>query len=266
MGKHVLDWRNRNAWLRAIPKYASDVLTNEVRELIERDRPDCWSDVMDWLPDHDDLVPEFEEQLWGYYTHAKAFHGCRPGSVASYFEHGIKGQDADSIISRFREIFFDVPANLLQRAIDKMESRRSAERGRIWLSGDDQEMLKEHGHYIIHGSEYLLALAANIDDHREDYRLRLRKIGIPTIFEVDIPVSIIPSSQRNAVAKMILSEWGQLKARKHLGMSSSPCYVVRADISPCSIKVHYHPSEIVDHHGYRGVYRNDLLVCSYCGQ
>jgi len=267
MIERVLDWRNRRAWLRAIPRYASLILTPDVRKRLEHARPDCWSDVMDWLPNHEHLVPIFCEALWSYYTHVKGFHGCRPESLSSYFENGLKGQAVESIVKKFHRIYADVPSGLRQRAIEQMHQRGLSERGRTWLSGDDKKMIEQHGHYIIHGSEYLMALAARMSDGDrwgEDYRLRLRQIGIPTILEVNIPVALIPDVQKREVGKMILSEWGQIRASKPLRRSSAPCYVVRHDIPAECIKAHYHPAQIIDFHTDNGPYVNTALTCELC--
>ncbi|WP_183140923.1 MULTISPECIES: hypothetical protein [Pseudomonas syringae group] len=267
MPEKVLDWRNRRTWLGDIRSYSTNLLTPELTAELKLQRPKCWSDVMDWLPDHDDVVPEFCEQMSSFYTHFKAFHGCRPESLSSYYVDGLQGQNAEAIIQRFRSLFSDVPLVDLEQAIEEMQHRESSEKGKVWLSGDDQEMLRGFGHYIINGSEYLLALAAklgSVRDDGEDYRLRLRTIGIPTVLEVDIPIDLIPPPQQLAVAKMILSEWGQLRTRRPLGISSSPCYVVRSDIPAECIKAHYHPARIKDFHHYVPTYINKTVRCEYC--
>lgn len=265
MSEKVLDWRNRRSWLRDIHSYASTVLTPELVGALERDRPECWSDVMDWLPNYDEVVPAFCEQMCSFYTHFKAFHGCRPKSLSSYYEHGLRGQSAEPILQTFRTLFADVPEANIEQAIEEMKHRESSEKGKIWLSGDDRLMLQQFGHYVINGSEYLLALAANLSrgDYSEDYRLRLRTIGIPTILEVDIPIDMIPPTQKKEVAQMILSAWGQLRTRRPLGMISSTCYVVHSDIPVECIKAHYHPPKIIDPHQYK-TYINDTLRCDYC--
>lgn len=92
MTHKVLDWRNRRAWLQHVRSYAKPLLTPSLAMVLEQRRPQCWSDVMDWLPNHDDLVPEFCDRMSSFYTHFKAFHGCRPESLSSYYEHGLRGQ------------------------------------------------------------------------------------------------------------------------------------------------------------------------------
>tara|TARA_R110000868_G_scaffold349834_1_gene611159 strand:+ start:2081 stop:2752 length:672 start_codon:yes stop_codon:yes gene_type:complete len=220
---------------------------------------------MDWLPNHDDVVPYFCDQMSSFYTHFKAFHGCRPESLSSYYEQGIRGQNAESIVQKFRALFADLPKTDIEQAIENMKRRESSEKGKIWLSGDDGEMLDQFGHYLINGSEYLLALAANLErgNYSEDHRLRLRTIGIPTIIEVDIPVDLIPPAQKLAVAKMILSKWGQLRTRRPLGMSLSTCYVVHSDIPAECIKGHYHPPSILDPHQHKN-YINKEIRCDHC--
>lgn len=266
MTQRVLDWRNRRAWLQHIRSYAKPLLTPKLVAVLERRRPDCWSDVMDWLPNHDDLVPEFCDLMSSFYTHFKAFHGCRPESLSSYYDHGLRGQNADLIIRKFRQLFADLPPASLDQAIEKMKHRESNERGRTWLSGDDRQMVRDFGHYIINGSEYLLALAAKLGGghYEEDYRLRLRTIGIPTVLEVDIPIELIPPAQKLEVAKMMLSEWGQLRTKRPLGISSSPCYVVRSDIPAECIRAHYHPARIRDFHHCIPTYVNTTVRCDHC--
>lgn len=107
--ERVLDWRDRRKWLMAVPKYASQVLTSDVRKLIEDQRPKCWSDDLTWLPNHEELLPAFSEKLWSYYTHAKAFHGCRPENLATYFDHGLQGQDPERIKAHYQ------PARIVDR-------------------------------------------------------------------------------------------------------------------------------------------------------
>ena len=66
------------------------------------------------------------------------------------------------------------------------------------------------------------------------------------------------------VAKIILSEWGQLRTKRPLGISSSPGYVVRSDIPAECIKAHYHPAKIRDFHHDIPTYINKAVRCDHC--
>lgn len=267
MRQRILDWRNRRSWLGSIRFYAGDLLDPAVRRYLVRKRPECWSDDLSWLPDHEELVLDFCDALASYYSHAKAFHGCRPENTRSYYEHGLQGQQPDRIQARFRELFHDVAPYQLQNAIDELDSRSSSEKGKIWLTGDDRRMLDDFGHYSINGSEYLMSLAARLtrfDRYGEDYRWRLRDIGVPTVLEVDIPFALIRPRQRVEVANMILSAWGQNVTGKHLGRDSPPSYVIHENIPAECIKDHYHPERIRDVHREPGMYVSNVTRCEMC--
>ncbi|HEY4074298.1 MAG TPA: hypothetical protein VGM52_14480 [Herbaspirillum sp.] len=212
-------------------------------------------------------MPEFVGGLISYYTHFKGFHGCRPLRLSSYYEQGLLGQNSDSLCEIFRDIFVDLPKDDLESVIAQFGDRSKQERGAIWLASNDKFLLEECGHYIIQGSEYLMALAAQLgrSSNGEDYRFRLRRYGIPTILEVDIPVGLIPGEQHVEVAKMILSEWGQLAARRPLPFGDDgPCFVVRHDIPPECVQNHYHPARIPDPHQGHRIHINRLLSCDVC--
>lgn len=264
----TLDWRNRRSWLASMRHYAGDIITPQLRNHIASTRPECWSDDLSWLPDADDLLDAFVEALITYYTHFKGFHGCRPLRLRSYYEQGLVGQDSALLAQSFREIFVDAPPAELDRALRELSGRAGGEQGKVWLVGSEEFLLRECGHYMIQGSEMLMSLAARlgVSSSGEDYRFRLRQYGVPTILEVDIPVSLIPSPQHYEVARTMLSEWGQLSARRALRMGSiPPCYVVREAIPPQCICSHHHPARIHDPHQGRRIFTNKLLTCDVCG-
>lgn len=263
----VLDWRKRRSWLARIRHYAGHLLTSELRQQLVYERPKCWSDNLSWLPGSESLLPEFAECLTAYYTHFKGFHGCRPSSLSSYYEKGLLGQNSQLLNDRFREIFSDAPKEDVESAIAEFKKRSETERGAMWLVGCDKFLITRCGHYLIQGSEYIMALAAHLgySMHGEDYRFRLRKYGVPTVLEVDIPVSLVPEAQTFSVAKLILSEWGQLASRQPLNFGDDPpCFVLRSDIPAESLRDHYHPPKIIDPHRGHISYHNSQLVCDLC--
>lgn len=265
MKERILDWRNRRSWLSSIRFYAGDLLTQEIRNGLRQERPKCWSDNLTWLPGHEKLVPEFCERLSQYYSHAKAFHGCRPETLSTYYARGLQGQNSECINSKFRKLFADVSPFEIDRVIE--QSRPGGEPGKIFLTADDRKMIDGFGHYLIHGSEYLLGLATKLtrSNSAKDYRQRLRNVGIPTVLEVDIPLSYLPHLQKLSLAKTILGAWGQLQTKRALSSGSAPCYVIRQDIPAKFIKDHYHPRRIHDAHNDSGeMYLNHTAECEMC--
>ncbi|MNJ69357.1 hypothetical protein D3C77_656980 [compost metagenome] len=77
-------------------------------------------------------------------------------------------------------------------------------------------------------------------------------------------MELITPAQKLDVAKIILSEWGQLRTKRPLGISSSPSYVVRSDIPAECIKAHYHPAKIQDFHHDIPTYINKAVRCDHC--
>lgn len=261
--RRILDWRRRRSWLASIRYYASDVLTPDVREQIAQGRPECWSDDMSWLPDHHWLVDEFCDRMVGYYTHFKAFHGCRPIDMGSYLRDGLVGQNKDHIQQVFRQMFSEYPPEQMDRAIAQFEPDRPSEAGKVWLLGCDEELVTECGHYLIQGSEYLMALAGAIGGFSA--QRRLRDVGVPTLIEVDLPASYVSATQHMEIARSILSAWGQRVARRPLGFGSgAPCFVVRRDIPPEHLRGHHHPARIVDPHRGHLAYDNPYQTCPAC--
>ena len=57
---------------------------------------------------------------------APNFHGCRPENIRSYYEHGLQGQLVDRIHARFLELFHDVAALEIQKAIDYLQTEAQA--------------------------------------------------------------------------------------------------------------------------------------------
>ncbi len=154
-----------------IQHYANDLLGPSIRNRIAQDRPKCWSDDMSWLPDSEDIVPEFISRFTTYYGYFKGFHGCRPLTLSSYYEQGLVGQNSAELFAIFREIFSDVPQDKIDRVVEQFSDRGLRERGAIWFVGDDASLIEDCGHYAIQGSEFLMALAAALcgPDASEDY-------------------------------------------------------------------------------------------------
>lgn len=131
---------------------------------------------------------------------------------------------------------------------------------------DDAELVDECGHYLIQGSEFLMTLAAELckAGSGEDFRFRLREFGIPTVLEVDIPIEVVGAGDIEEAARMILSEWGQTVTKHNLGLSQSPCYVVRRNVTPENIVGHTHPTTVPDPHRGFVSYLNDRSTCEFC--
>ena len=110
-------------------------------------------------------LQEIDLKLPVLFDGVKVFHGCRPDSVESYYSQGLLPLDAEMgkriamsifLSDRFPELSIQDIENSAERV--KEEWRH----GRLYVSLDDRFLLKEGGHYLIYGSEYICAIAANL--------------------------------------------------------------------------------------------------------
>lgn len=115
MGRVAHRLRDRDDWLTETSRYAAHLLTPTIKRQLVKRKPKCWSDDMSWIPDYEQLVPEFVACFAEHYTHPKAFHRCRPITLASYLEHGLLGQDSAAIVARFVKYFLTFQRLILMR-------------------------------------------------------------------------------------------------------------------------------------------------------
>lgn len=265
MPTQLFDWAASASWLADIPDYAASILTPRVEAKIARVNPECWCDDFSWLPVEEGEL-QFFHAFAGHYQHIRAFHGCRPTDLNSYFEYGLQGQSAETIEAQFLSIFGDVPESKLQHALAEFSDRKESERGRFWVVLAESELVESCGHYLIQGSEYLMALAATLCRVApgEDYRLRLRSIGTPTIFELHIPTGHFPERQVRALSKLVLAAWGEHVAKRPMGRGGVPCLTVRRTVEPKHLVRHTHPACIRDPLFGHAMYVNERTTCTHC--
>ena len=67
--------------------------------------------------------------------------------------------------------------------------------GRVYASWDDRALLQSCGHYMIRGSEFLQGIAVRLCC--EDL---LEQVGIPTIIDLDVPMSLISEANLKGLA------------------------------------------------------------------
>lgn len=263
----ILSWKNKDSWINDIDDYASDILNTElVSKIKSKNIKGCWSDDMAWLADQE-IFYSFEEVFYDYYTHVKCFHGCRPINVSSYYERGFIGQIKDEIEKQFRTIFNDVHVEELNKAIEYLSDRGISEKGKIYFVCNDDELINESGHYLIQGSEYIMSMAACLSrcgNNQQDYRLRLREVGIPTIFEVNIPLDNIPSPQITTLIQTIIASWGDVNMFPEDVYDHDMGFTVHCDIEAGNIVGHSHPKRIHDPHFRNAWYHSKITTCEMC--
>jgi hypothetical protein len=195
-------WQNFQSWNETAWKLMKDVLTLEVVAEFKREPPEyIVGDDLTWL---DDIVKcmtgdvivtgdVFANRLSQHYHALRAYHGTRLLDKDSFYKNGIYPLQPEEFEKKAFKLFSEasfpeLTVDAVQVAIEKVG--RQYREGRVYFEANEEHLVEFCAHYMLYGSEYLCAIAANIPGQR-DYRQELKKFGTPTIFECDIPLAII---------------------------------------------------------------------------
>ena len=190
------------------------------------------------------------------YTHIAVYHGCRPDDPNTYFQQGLKLADADELNRRAEQFFLtpefpDVTKAKLQQAMN--EEARSDDR-KVYVVLDDERFMEFSAHYLIYGSEYLLRLANRLNGRGMVRPDVLKRYGIPTLFEIHVPLHELPPEQLRQLAKNLLLICGDrdVDQRPLLDLG----FTFQKPLPGSWIKKHTHPEEIKDRTcGFPSIYR-----------
>jgi|GEM_PF-704549 len=176
------------------------------------------------------------------YTHIRGYHGCRPLDVETYYLNGIKPLTKNDMLletlHRLKGTYID--DKKIRNAFEKRwQSELSSEEG-IWFTVSTEELLNS-GHYMIYGSEFIQAVAADLLSHD-----LLKNHGIPTIFSIDIPLSNISV------------DWLQCLESNIIQKNTSGGYHTNSPILATNVISHIHPNKIIDWHNGGEIYFNKI--------
>ena len=257
--KRVFVWKNFTEWKPVLEGMFSDILTADFIDRIRQNKSR--------IEYHDDpifeelanrempsiITPEKITDFRQLYSHIRVYHGCRPVDVKSYYRDGIAPcEEMRKIqIDRFRSIFLngeypELTEEMLQKSV---KMTHNPDIGSYFVL-DDNFMIEGHGHYLIYGSEYLCGLVSNLPvENIEKYRSVLRKIGKPTILEIDLPniIDLAPDERIRKILERILGEWMHNIAydETRAGIFNLPWGVPKT-LPPEYICSHFSPREIRD--------------------
>lgn len=191
----VFKWSQRKSWERVFRNLLADKINDAVIAEVRRINPRCAAgDSFEWL---NSVVATFTKQpenvpailaqrLADYYKFIIAFHGTRSNSAADFIEQGIRRADIDVLNLQAEEIFGK--SDGLQNAISELHFCKSHDHGKVFLSLTKNACLKDHPHYMQHGSEHLAGIAIRLGQIT-----KLEARGKPLIVECLIPTNILES-------------------------------------------------------------------------
>ncbi len=198
----VWDWQSYHTWNAEIWDLLTPVITDEVKTTFLASPPEYLvSDDLSWL---DDIVFEVEDrsisiktflagELRSRFRAFRAIHGTKAKSPQIFFETGLKPLNPEHVHARAREIFLsgnfpELSDAHLEAAIKDVGVGTRA--GRVWFEGNESLLVEHACHYMLYGSEYLTAIAANMKGTR-DYRRVLKEIDQPLVLICDVPLDLM---------------------------------------------------------------------------
>lgn len=242
----------------------SDLLTSAVFQEVQANRPRYFvADNLKWVDDAihratgkvqapiaEVLDVRFEHEFSG----VRAFHGCKPQSIESYRKHGIQLSSIEELNSRALQLFGD---NDRTRSV--IHEFRAVEasycahnEGKVFFCLDAEMFVDRSSQYVAYGSEYLICLAARLGAHDQ-----LRKTGVATIIEVNVPFRAIPENFRRGIVGDIICELFQRRfERSETGGAHDCGFYVSEKIPPEQIVAFHYPKAARDPY-VGGTYRQE---------
>ncbi len=198
----VWDWQTYSTWRSVVWDLIGDTVDDRVRSAFIKSPPEyVVGDDLSWLDDIIRSVQGFEvasksllaDRLGQRFKKLRAFHGTRTSDVAGFYRNGLLPLDPGTSQAQARAIFLsgaftELCAVDIETAIQAVGSDLRARR--VFFEANEELLVEQCGHYLLYGSEYLTAIAAHLNGHR-DYRQVLKSRGEPTLFICDVPLPLI---------------------------------------------------------------------------
>jgi hypothetical protein len=237
----VLCWSQLPLWRRRVLEVLDDVVPRAAnRQGFNR------RDLRDPLTQ--DLLTE---RLSDVFHSVRAYHACSPSNVVSYYAEGLRPLSAASANKWIREFYLDgkfpeLSAEDVEVAITSIGS--DLRKDQIWFNLDDRCLTERCGHYLIYGSEYIMAVAAQLRHAGSpDYQRPLRGRGIPTVFACDIPLSICSEATIREFSQTVLEGIEDHRTRIHPPAKiTDHGFSLRTLVPTYLISGHYHPEQVID--------------------
>lgn len=249
-----VDWRE-TAWA-----LMADVFDVRVRRAFRRSPPEyVVGDDLGWL---DRIVHEatgreidtkeaMAARLSERFEVVRACHATNTADVGTYYEQGIVPLDPEAAHQAARTLFLDgrfpeLVAADVEKAIAGVGHGLRA--GRVYFEANERMLLKQCGHYLLYGGEYLTAIAANLPRYR-DYRQFLKERGQPTMLICDVPLTALGGATLLELAGKSLELMFQalLDGRDYVPDPHRGCgFCIRGRLLPERIVGHYQPFHVRD--------------------
>lgn len=254
VGNRVWDWRAFGDWKPVIWSLISQYVDDKVIEIFMNQPPEyVVGDDLSWLEARIDdagnglvdIKAYLNDQLLERYDCIRSYHGARPLHLESYYESGLQPLRTDHAKGLIEDIFLngdfpELTQGVIAKAIEDVgpETRE----GRVYFEANERLLVEQCGHYMLYGSEYIIAVAAHLQGDR-NYRPHLKTIGTPTVFLCDVPLRMLHPATLASFAGMALEFIFSdlIEGNFEPSWSRGAGFSIRELLRPEYIVGHYHP-------------------------
>lgn len=198
------------------------------------------------------------------FTHIRGYHACRPTDLYSYYKNGLRILNLEVLKPIANNIFCSQFPDLTPQDIAEGFEYVNGEtrQGFLYFALDKQELLSFSGHYLIYGSEFLHGVAVYLRGKRGyNCSAVLKNIGIPTIFECNIPIEYLSQSTIDDLDSILQK---CIKSNHRASSKIDFSLIVSKSINPDLIVNHSHPKRIPDPINQMMIYISPNTKCPLC--
>lgn len=273
----MIDLWNPPTWEIPVARVISDVVPAKVRRrLLDVPAKEMYDDTVRYLDEAlaeekcapvQMLLPELRAGYERVFDSLRGFHACKPTSLDSYLQEGLKPLDRKWLEEEAFALFEGtIPRPDIATAA--READLDLREGKIFLEASRDVLTEFAGHYLVYGPEAMNCLWHNDEARFHESQVRQRRRGIPTIFECAVPLRMIDDDFRDPLVYTLTTlhfkrcsripeeeqgadEWG---------------FSVSRPLPPTCILGHTHPAVISDPLQHGMEYESPATVCSWCSR
>ncbi len=264
--RSVFAWSDYDAWRQVVSAFVVTAWGDTIVSTFTRHPPPyvfvgslAW--LVDFLPPHttegiEDIESVLVDAFRKTWTHVKAFHATCVNSAASFYNRGIQPINLEES-NRWAVEFFSgrcprLRASGIEITLASLGALYDKSDERTFFAIDKRHLIQHCPHYMLYGSEYLLAFAeclvpADGNGRSCDYRRHLTGRGTPLVLECIVPTERLADGVILELVRILVAETfrGILDA-KHVPETRRLGFPISGALGADYILGHERPSDLVD--------------------
>ena len=247
----VFDWENFYDWRRDVIYIIANMWGEKA--LVVSDDLAPLIGTQEWLTDllgkaRGDPIAEISSEISKRWQSIKVYHACCPEQTKSYYQYGIKRKTIRELEKYALEFYSEFhKTKNVENIVGSMRKLYTQLDEKVFVSIDRKHIKKYCAHYLLYGSEFILLygilLGTQFDCQDEILMYIKQNVGMPTIFQCNLPIAILPEDVLYELSAILLAEtYRWLRDNRYSPPSRRFGFGIRKTISPAWILEHEHPT------------------------